>query len=209
KYESRGGSCCRLSRISRALVITEIALSAGLLVGAGLIIKSVTKLRTVDYPFATEQVFTARIGLPEHEYADAAAQQQFFEELLPRLQQLPGTEAAGLIQALPALGAPTSRFAIEGVAYTEDRDYPTANSILASPGAFDALAVEPRQGRMCTAQDRSGGLPVAIVNEEFVRRYFAGADPIGRRLRIGMSDSTEEWRTIIGVVPDLYAGGIG
>lgn len=208
KDESRGGSSFRLGRISRALVITEIALSAGLLVGAGLIIKSVTKLRTVDFPFATEQVFTARIGLPEAGYADAAAQQQFFEQLMPRLQQLPGTEGAGLIQALPALGAPTSRFAVEGASYTEDRDYPSARSILASPGAFEALDVELRQGRAFTAQDRAGGLPVAIVNEEFVRRYFADADPTGRRIRLGASESTEEWRTIVGVVPDMYAGGL-
>ena len=208
KDESRGGSSFRLGRISRALVITEIALSAGLLVGAGLIIKSVTKLRTVDFPFATEEVFTARIGLPEADYADAAAQQQFFEQLLPRLEQLPGIAAAGLVQALPALGSMTSRFAVEGTTYTEDRDYPTASTILASPGVFAALDVEPRQGRSFTAQDRAGGMPVAIVNEELVRRFFSGVDPIGRRIRLGASESTEEWRTIVGVVPDLYAGGL-
>jgi putative ABC transport system permease protein len=94
KDESRGASSFRLGRISRALVVTEIALSAGLLVGAGLMIKSVTKIRTVEFPFAAAEVFTARIGLPEAQYPDAESQRRFFEELLPRLQALPAVEAA-------------------------------------------------------------------------------------------------------------------
>ncbi|HEX6306857.1 MAG TPA: ABC transporter permease [Longimicrobiales bacterium] len=208
KDESRGGSSFRLGRISRALVVTEIALSAGLLVGAGLMIKSVTKVRTVDFPFATENVFTARIGLPEAQYAEAESQRRFFDELLPRLREIPGIEGIGLIQALPALGAPDTRFAVAGATYPEDRDYPTTNAVLAGPGVFEALGVSVVQGRTFTEQDRQGAQPVAIVNEEFVRRFFPGADPLGRRIRFGTRDSQEEWRTIIGVVPDLYAGGL-
>jgi putative ABC transport system permease protein len=208
KDESRGASSFRLGRISRALVVTEIALSAGLLVGAGLMVKSVTKLRTVDFPFATQDVFTARIALPEAQYADAAAQRRFFAALMPQLEQLPGIEGIGLIQSLPALGAPSSRFAIEGVTYADDRDYPDSRTILAGPGVFDALAVEMRRGRSFTAQDDADALPVAIVNEEFVRRFLNGQDPIGRRIRLGTRESTADWRTIIGVVPDMYAGGL-
>jgi predicted permease len=208
KDESRGASSFRLGRISRALVVTEIALSAGLLVGAGLMIKSVTKLRTVDFPFATEDVFTARIGLPEAEYADAAAQQRFFAALEPRLRQLPGVAGIGLIQSLPALGSGGSRFALEGAVYPDDRDYPRSNTILAGPGAFEALGVEVRQGRSFTEQDRDGSLPVAIVNDEFVRRFLAGQDPLGRRIRLGTRESTAEWRTIVGVIPDMYTGGL-
>lgn len=209
KDESRGASSFRLGRISRALVVTEIALSAGLLVCAGLMIKSVTRLQTVDFPFATEDVLTARIGLPEAQYADAAAQRQFFAELMPRLQQLPGAAGVGLIQALPALGSPGSRFAIEGAAYAEDRDYPSTRTVVVSPSALEALGVELRQGRAFTEQDVDGALPVAIVNDEFVRRFFPGDDPIGRRIRLGERESTAEWLTIVGVVPDLYAGGLG
>jgi predicted permease len=208
KDESRGASSFRLGRISRALVVVEIALSAGLLVGAGLMIKSVTKLRTVDLAFATEDVFTARIGLPVAQYADAESQRRFFDELTPRLRELPGIHGVGLIQSLPALGAPQSRFAIEGATYPDDRDYPTSNNVLAGPGAFAAFAVDIRQGRQFTEQDRAGSLPVAIVNEEFVRRFFAGEDAIGRRIRIGGRESTEEWRTIVGVVPDMRVGGL-
>jgi putative ABC transport system permease protein len=171
-------------------------------------IKSVTKLRTVEFAFATEDVFTARIGLPVAQYADAESQRRFFDNLMPRLRELPGIHAVGLMQSLPALGAPQSRFAIEGATYPDDRDYPSSNNVLAGPGAFTALNVEVRQGRQFTEQDIAGSLPVAIVNEEFVRRFMPDTDPIGRRIRIGARESTEEWRTVVGVVPDLMVGGL-
>jgi putative ABC transport system permease protein len=208
KDESRGSSSFRLGRISRALVITEIALSAGLLVGAGLIIKSVTQVRNVDFAFDTQEIFTARIGLPEVQYGDAELQRAFFDDLLPRLRELPGIESVGLIQALPALGAPMSRFAIDGATYREDRDHPQARTILIAPGTLHALGTGVLQGRALDESDRDGALPVAMINQSLARQYFDGSDPIGRRVRIGASASTQEWRTIVGVVPDMYAGGL-
>jgi putative ABC transport system permease protein len=208
KDESRGSSSFRLGRISRALVVVEIALSAGLLVGAGLMIKSVTQVRTVNFPFASRDVFTARIGLPDAQYGDAESQRLFFEQLTPRLRELPGVESVGLIQALPAVGGPGSRFAIEGATYQEDRDYPSTRSILMAPGALEALNVSVLQGRGITDQDRAGTQPVAVVNETFVRRFFSDGDAIGRRIRLGGRDSEEEWRTIVGVVPDMYVAGL-
>jgi putative ABC transport system permease protein len=208
KDESRGGSSFRLGRISRALVVTEIALSAGLLVGAGLMIRSVTKIRTVDFPFAASEVFTARIGLPEAQYVDAESQRRFFDELLPLLRALPSIEAVGLIQGLPSVGSPISRYALEGAEYQEDRDFPAARNILTAPGAFDALGVSMRQGRDITGQDREGSLPVAVVNESFVRRHFDDGDALGKRIRLGGRESEQEWRTIVGVVPDMYLEGL-
>jgi putative ABC transport system permease protein len=208
KDESRGGSSFRLGRISRALVITEIALSAGLLVGAGLMIKSVTQVRNVDFAFDTHDVFTARIGLPEAQYGTAELQRDFFDELLPRLRELPGIARVGLIQALPAVGSGMSRFALEGATYQEDRDHPQARTIQITPGTLEALGAGVLQGRAIDVQDRDGALPVAVINEPLARRYFDGADPIGRRIRLGASASTQEWRTIVGVVPDMHTGGL-
>lgn len=207
KDESRGASSFRLGRISRALVVTEIALSAGLLVGAGLMIRSVTKIRTVDFPFAATEVFSARIGLPEAQYNTPELQTRFFEELLPRLREMPGVEAVSLIQGLPSVGSPMSRFAVEGAEYQEDRDFPFTRSLLTAPGAFDVLRTPVLQGRGITEQDRAGSLPVAVVNESFARRFFDG-DAVGRRIRMGGRDSQEEWRTIVGVVPDMYLAGL-
>jgi putative ABC transport system permease protein len=207
KDESRGASSFRLGRISRALVVTEIALSAGLLVGAGLMIRSVTKINTVDFPFAAAEVFTARIGLPEAQYPDAESQRRFFEELMPRLEALPSVDAVSLIQALPSVGSSSSRFAVDGAEYQEDRDFPNARSILTVPGAFDVLRVGMLQGRGITDQDRAGSLPVAVVNETLARRYFDG-DAIGKRIRMGGRNSEQDWRTIVGVVPDMYLEGL-
>ncbi|CAN5800576.1 ABC transporter permease [soil metagenome] len=208
KDESRGGSSFRLGRISRALVVTEIALSAGLLVGAGLMIRSVTKIRTVEFPFAAAEVFTARVGLPEAQYTDAESQRRFFDELLPKLRALPGIEQVGLLQALPSVGSPMSRFAMEGAEYAEDRDFPSTRLMLAAPGVFEALRVNILQGRGIEEQDRMGALPVAVVNESFARRFFEDGDVIGRRIRMGARDSEQEWRTIVGIVPDMYLEGL-
>jgi putative ABC transport system permease protein len=208
KDESRGSSSFRLGRISRALVVTEIALSAGLLVGAGLMIKSVTQVRNVDFAFRSQDVFTARIGLPEVQYSDAASQRAFFDELLPKLRELPAVEAVGLIQALPALGAPMQPFGVEGATYDEDRNYPMARTVQMSPGALAALDVTVLQGRDFQDQDREGALPVAIINQSMAQRYFEGQDPIGRRVRLGNSSSQQDWRTIVGIVPDMYLGGL-
>jgi putative ABC transport system permease protein len=208
KDESRGASSFRLGRISRALVVTEIALSAGLLVGAGLMIKSVTQVRNIDFAFSTQDVFTARVGLPEAQYGDAATQRAFFDELLPKLRDMSNVEAVGLIQALPALGTGMQPFAVEGASYDEDRNYPMARTVQVSPGAFAALDVTVLQGRDFAEHDRDGALPVAIVNQSLAQRYFDGQDPIGRRVRIGNSSSQQEWRTIVGIVPDMYLGGL-
>ena len=123
KDDARGSSSFRLGRVSKAIVVLEIALSCGLLVGAGLMIKSVTKLRTVDFGFEMTSVFTARIGLPEGKYADSASQLRFYEELQSRLAALPGVEAASLGSALPAAASlRRDRLALDGRAYATERD---------------------------------------------------------------------------------------
>jgi len=208
KDESRGASSFRLGRISRALVVFEIALSVGLLVAAGLMIKSVTKLRTIDFGFDTGQVFTARVGLPESDYPELADQARFFEELHGRLRAVPGVESVSLSEALPALGAAGTDFALEGEAYATERDYPSTHLSAVAPGSFDAFGVSVLQGRDFSEQDREGTLPVALVNESFVRRHFADGTAIGRRIRLGGEGSEEPWRTVVGVVPDMYLDGV-
>ena len=208
KDETRGSSSFRIGRISRAIVVLELALSCGLLVGAGLMIKSVTQLRTVDFGFETEHVFTARVTLPEARYPDSASQRRLWQELHARLAALPGVEAASLGSALPAANSlRRDRIALDGRAYAREQDYPLSGAGVVAPGWFATFGVAPRQGRDFSSLDRETTLPVVVVNESFVRRFFAGKDPIGQRLRVGGPESKEPWRTIVGVVPDLYASG--
>jgi len=206
KDESRGASSFRGGRLSRALVVFEIALSVGLLVAAGLTIKSVTRLRNMDYGFPTRTIFTARVALPEVAYRDSAAQIRFFDQLYARLADLRGVEAYTLTGMPPVLGAPTSAFAVEGKAYAQPRDYPETHFVNTYPGYFRTFQVQ-LEGRDFGSGDTRTSDPVAIVNRTFVKKYFGGASPIGRRFRLGDARSTEPWRTIVGVVPDMWNDG--
>jgi putative ABC transport system permease protein len=208
KDESRGASSFRIGRLSRGLVIFEIALSCGLLVASGLMVKSVAKLRTMDPGVNAENVFTARVGFPEN-YADTAAQSRFFDELVPRLAALPGVQAVSLSSQLPALCCSGGNFALEGKSYQTDRDYPFAMTNTVTPGFFRTYQVTPVVGRAFTLEDREGAVPVAIVNETFVRKHLAGGDALGRRIRMGGAKSKEPWRTIVGVIPDIFTGDTG
>lgn len=207
KDESRGASSLKLGRISRALVVFEIALSCGLLVAAGLMIKSVAKARTTDTGFETASVYTTRIGFPSG-YTDTTAQRLFFEQLDARVAALPGVHASTIASGLPGAqqGLNRTRFAIDGATYVTDTEYPRTRWAAVTPGFFETLDIPLRRGRLFAHSDRLDALPVAIVNERFVKQHYADADPIGRRIRFGDSKSTEPWATIVGVMPDLFAG---
>jgi putative ABC transport system permease protein len=208
KDESRGTSGFRLGRFSKALVVAEIAVSCGLLVAAGLAIRSVVNLSRTDFAFDTTSVFTARLGLFEANYPDEASRVRFYDELLRRLEALPGARSAAIAQGLPTMGGERPVFAVEGRAYPTDLDYPMAMSVAASPGYFETLGKRVLRGRDFSSADVAGAPPVAIVNQSFAAKLFAGEDPIGRRIRVGRGDSREPWITIVGVAPDLYMSGI-
>ncbi len=207
KDETRGSSSLRIGRLSKSLVVVELALSFGLLVSAGLMIKSVVNAGNIDFGFANENVFTARLGLPVADYPDSLSQTQFYDELQPRLEARFGAGNVTLARTFPGLGSQGRRFAIEGATYEGDQDYPETQWIRATPGYFETFDVGLRQGRDFDNRDKAGSLPVAIVNESFVDSYFAGENPLGRRVRLGASESTEPWATIVGVAPDMYLDG--
>ena len=207
KDESRGASSFRLGRISRALVVFEIALSCGLLVAAGLTIKSVVKLRNVDLGFSADNIFTARVGLPEGKYNVDQLQRQFFDQVMAKIATQPGIRSATLASGLPGVGnVGRWTFALEGKSYARDQDYPAANRTAVESNYFTTLGLKPISGRGFTTADRNGALPVVLVNRSFAAKFFPNEDPLGRRLRVGASKSTNPWLTIVGVVPDATAG---
>ena len=205
KDDSRGASSFRIGRLSRALVVFEIALSCGLLVAAGLMIKSVAKMRNIDTGFTTANIFTARVGFPGT-YTDTTAQRQFFEQLESRLTTIPGVQSAAIVEHLPGLGTGDNAFAVEGKSYAKDAEFPLSPTNTVSPGFFATFGIKPLQGRAFTAADRLDALPTVIVNQAFAAKYFAGVDPVGRRIRLGTSRSTAPWMTIVGVVPNTFSG---
>jgi predicted permease len=207
KDESRGTSSLRLGRFSRGLVMAELALSAGLLIGAGFMIQSVVQRSHFDYGVPTQGVFTGRVGLFEATYPDSASHVRFWTELEHRLEVLPGQDGIALMTALPGLWGESKRFAVESKSYATDRDYPETRQVAVTPGWFPAFKVRPLEGRLLGPEDVGGALPVAVVTRGFVDRYFDGRSPLGKRIRLGQSESTAPWLTIVGVVPDVWYDG--
>ena len=209
KDDSRSSTSAGLGRFSNALVIAELAVSCGLLIAAGLMIKSVVQLKIVQLPFGIENVLTARIDLPRGNYPDSAASIDFFKRLLSKLQAVPGVEAATLSDGLPAAGNGTVPVQIEGKAYQHDNESPLAREGIVTAGYFQTFKAELKSGREFTAGDTAASRPVAIINESFARTHFPNMDPIGHQMKRSRPGSKEPWLTIVAVVPDLIMEGIG
>ncbi len=207
KDESRGASGLRIGKLSKALVIFEVALSCGLLVAAGLMIKSVVKANSRDTGFATANVFTARMGFPSA-YTDTVAQMQFWDQLHERITAMPGIEGAAIASGLPGAeqGFGGTSVVIDGVVVERNEDLRRVRTSAVTPNFLTTLEIPLRQGRAFESSDREGALPVAIVNERFVREHFPDGNALGKRIRLGNLESTQPWLTIVGIVPDLFAG---
>jgi len=207
KDETRGASSFRIGKISKALVVFEIALSCGLLVAAGLMIKSLANMRTMDPGFTTSKVFTARFGFPAA-YTDTLAEWRFFDQAVERVAALPGVQSAALSSGLPAARQSFggTSFAVEGQAYLKDKDRPRTRSMTVTPDFFKTLNIPLRQGRVFADADRPGALSVVLVNQSFADKYFKNTDPIGRRIRLGPPTGNAPWLTIVGVVGNTFTG---
>lgn len=207
KDESRGSSGVLGGRLTRVLVTGEIALSCALLIGAGLMVRSIVKLRTFDYPYTTENVFTASVRLFDTEYPSPDARRNFFRNLSERLAALPGAESVALTTNLPSNNSGRD-IAIGGEVYARPQDYPDVASATVSPGFFRTFGTNVARGRDFNSGDAGNSAPVAIVNQKFVDRFFSGREALGQRIaeRTGQ-DSLGPWKTIVGIVPNLHMEG--
>lgn len=198
--EGRGTTSLTIGRLSRGLVIGEMALSFALLVVSGLVIQSILNVARFDPGIATRDVFSARVTLPVTEYPDGPARTRFATRLLQDVGALPGVRRAALSTSNPPTAAEMS-IVLPGQAFSDEREYPRAKVTVASDGLFEVLRVAPRQGRVFTAGDGPDAPRVAVVNEEFQRRYYPDG-AIGRQVRTFSGTSTD-WHTIVGVVQDI------
>jgi predicted permease len=205
KDQSLGSSSLRSGKLSRALVVFELALSSTLLVVAALMTRSVMNLRSLEPGFRTEGVLTGRVTLAVRDPVRRAA---FFERLEDGIARIPGATAASLSSDLPGTGWGQRDIAIEGATYAPASRRPVVRHLAVTPGFFETFDVEVIRGRTLTADDRSGSLPVAVVDQRFAREQLPGADPIGRRVNLAPGDSVPRWVTIVGVMPTLYAASL-
>jgi len=208
KDEGRGSSSLRVGRLSRFLVISELAFSVALLVSAGLLVKGMVRMRNLDQGIFQEEVFTARVGLFETGFPEPEAKKEFFIDLQERLRNRPEITFASLTSVLPGLRSHRTQVGVQGAEYLEDRDYPRVSFAYVSPGFFETFGVSILAGRDFSLQDDLNSESVAIVNQSFASRLFSGEDPLGRQFRAGASESEDPWRTIVGVVLDLYMEGL-
>src|SRR6266545_744740 len=209
KDDSRSSTSARLGKFSTGLVVAELAVSCGLLIAAGLMIKSVAQLKYVQMPFAVDTILTARVDLPRTSYPDSPASIRFFEQLLPKLQAVAGVEGATLSDGLPADGNGSIPVMIEGKAYPQRSDYPLAREGIVTAGYFDTFQTKVLSGREFTPADVATSQPVAIINQSFARTHFPNIDPVGHQMKRVREGRAEPWLTIVGVVPDLLMQGIG
>ncbi|MGB7922683.1 MAG: ABC transporter permease [Pyrinomonadaceae bacterium] len=200
-----GGSSVK-QRTRKALVISEVALSLILLIGAGLMIRSFWKLQRVDPGFDTSNTLTMSLGLSSAKYPDARQQAAFFDRALEQVRALPGVVSVGATTTLPLSGnGSTQPFSIEGQPESTVAEQPTARMRYISPDYFRALGIPLRQGRFFNDQDRENGVPVVIISEAMARRFWPGQDPLGKRLTPSFHQQ-QGLREVVGVVGDVKAG---
>ena len=189
-------------RARNLLVVSEVALSLVLLVGAGLLAKSFLRLQNVDAGFKPEQLLTATLELPRAKYEDDALISQFFRQVVERASRLPGVEAAAAVSQLPLSGKEElDGFRIEGRTEPIDASQiQTADFRVITPDYFRALRVPLLKGRFFNEQDRANTPYSAIIDESFARRFFPGEDPLGQRIDEDGSRNAHGFAVIVGVV---------
>jgi predicted permease len=195
-------------RLRGALAAAQMAFAVVLLAGAGLMLRSLNALLRVDLGFDPSQVLTARISLPEASYPDSERVASLYRSLLERVRALPGVLAAGVLRWLP-LASPIGDWGLTIEGYVPPPgDHAKGDWQVASDGALEALGERVARGRALAASDTAQSLPVALVNETMARMYWPGADPIGKRMRMGSGDSRRPWMTVVGIVRDVRHNGV-
>jgi putative ABC transport system permease protein len=193
------------SRARAVLVVSEIAIALTLLIAAGLMLRSAARLSVVDPGFDASRVLTLRVDLPAKRYADDGAARRFAHAAVERLAALPGVSAAAAANSTPLGDTNTNGdFDIEGRPDWPPGQAPTAEYVVVTPSYFNTLAIAIRQGRPFRDSDREDATPVALVNDTMARRFWPGASPIGKRIRVEWG-SDHAWREIVGVVADVRA----
>jgi putative ABC transport system permease protein len=198
-------------RMLGVFVVSQVATAMVLLIGAGLLIRSMERLRAVDPGFRPEGLLTMRVFLPQARYAEPAQINGFLDSVLERLAALPGAQSATHISSLPLSGDNTSgSFAIENRPAPEGNPSPHGDSHCVSAAYFETMGIPLVKGRLFDARDSASGTPAIIVDQFLADRLFPGEDPVGHRLSIFGEGTAENavWRTIVGVVGHVAKHGL-
>lgn len=194
-------------RYRNALIVSEVTLALVLLVGAGLMMRSILRLLDVNPGFDAQNLVTLQLSLPQSRYSQNEQTVNFYKELSQRIQNLPGVESTAAIDMMPMSGSGgTINFMVEGRPAPPTGQYPEANGRTSSPGYFQTMRIPILKGRDFSEHDTAATPLVTIINETMARKYWPGEDPIGKRVldpqnRVPPAE-------IIGVVGDIKHFGL-
>jgi putative ABC transport system permease protein len=193
-------------RLRRLLVVVEMALAVVLLVGAGLMIRSLQALERIDVGFRPEGVLTLRLSLPSAPYDTPERIVDFYQQLLRRVRSLPGVEHAALIRSLP-LSDSIGDWGLDIEGFEESPgNMAKGDWQVVSDDAVETLGEQLVRGRTFSRADDADAQLVAMINETMARRYWGDRDPIGGRIKMG--GGTRPWITVVGVVKDVRHNGM-
>ena len=200
--QSRGSSDSGGSKTRGLLVVSEVALSLVLLIGAGLMIRSLLRLSSVQPGFDPNNVLTARLTVPGTKFSSPAAQISFYDQVLRQVRATPGVESAGLIDSLPIDdGGSHQPVAVEGQPVVPMADQPEVDVRMISPGYFHAMRVPVLRGRDLNDADVAGRPPVVFISESMAKRFWPNENPIGKHITLTFFPGVA--REVAGVVGDV------
>ncbi len=212
KDGTRGSAGQRTGRLRAGLIVAEVSLSLTLLVGAGLLLRSFARLQAADPGFNPEKLLLVPVQLPPARYATGRQGTQFYQELLERARRLPGVTAAATSNNVPFSGGFNLPLLTEGRTYTDLNQLDGVQFGIVQGDYFAAQGLRLIKGRVFTAADTAGGLPVIILNEAAVKKFLPTGDPLGRRVMLGLPENLLkpgmlpagldkfQWTTVVGVV---------
>ncbi|HWM89154.1 MAG TPA: ABC transporter permease [Thermoanaerobaculia bacterium] len=204
---TRGASASRQQGRAQGLfVVAEVAMALVLLIGAGLLIQSFGRLRSVDLGFDPDDLLVIRVSLSDKSYPELAQKKVAFEQILDRVRTLPGVEDATASDYLPVRGAPRTPIAVLGRSLPPVEERPMAFRMMVSPGYFETLGTRLLQGRDFDPATPAEAPLVAVINETLVKQLFPGENPLGKYLLLGEQGETR--MEIIGVVEDVQQQGL-
>jgi putative ABC transport system permease protein len=190
-----------------ALVVVEVALSLVLLIGAGLMIRSLQKMQTIDPGFDQHNVLTMNVQVNKKLFTNATEESQFFDQILDRIGSLPGVESAGAIDDLPLNGGSNQPVAIEGSPAVALSEQPEVSVRIATAGYFKAMRISVLQGRTISSDDRAGSAPVVVISQSMAKQFWPNGDAIGHHVKLSFFPGQD--RQIVGIVGDVkQAGGL-
>ena len=207
KEGNRSGQGGGHGRLHGALIVVEMAMAMILLLGTGLMLKSFWRVLQADGGFNPDRVLTASVSGPDIKYKEPAQRRAFIEQIVSKVQAIPGVEFAA--SALPLLGGWQSGFSVEGRPEPPPGQRPSADITRISPDYFRVMGIRLLKGRTFTEQDRDDSTQVCLIDETFAQKHWPGEDPLGKRVKFGSLDNKDNpWIEVVGVVNHVKHYGV-